>query len=46
VGVLAKLAELHGAVHEWDALVLKKPKKRSKKTQKELNKAMSGPMKN
>jgi hypothetical protein len=27
-GVLAKLGHLHGALHDWDASMLKKPKKR------------------
>jgi hypothetical protein len=42
--VLSKLAHLHGSLHAWDEEVLKKPKKRVKKSQRDLEAAMSGPM--
>jgi hypothetical protein len=43
-GVLGKLGHLHEALHAWDEQVLKKPNKRLKKAQRELEKAMSGPI--
>jgi hypothetical protein len=43
-GVLAKLSILHSAMHAWDNEVLKKPKKRLRKAQRDLEKALSGPM--
>ena len=43
-GVLAKLGHLHGSLHDWDKRVLKCPKKRIRRAQRELEKAMSGPM--
>jgi hypothetical protein len=42
--VLTKLNKLHGALHEWDANVLQKPKKRIKAAQQKSEKAMNGPM--
>jgi hypothetical protein len=42
--VLAKLERLHGAMHDWDASVVQKPKKKLRKAQRELDKALSGPM--
>jgi hypothetical protein len=42
--VLTKLNKLHGALHEWDANVLQNPRKRLKKAQDKLEKAMNGPM--
>jgi hypothetical protein len=41
-GVLAKLSCIHAAMHEWDTNVLKKPKKRLRKAQRELEEAMTG----
>jgi hypothetical protein len=42
--VLAKLGHLHGAMHAWDASVVQEPKKKLRKAQRELDKALSGPM--
>ena len=39
-----KLASMHGEFHDWDQRVLKKPKKRLRKAQRELEEAMTGPM--
>jgi aminoglycoside phosphotransferase len=44
--VLAKLNKLHGVLHEWDANVLQNPRKRLKKAQQKLEKAMNRPMNN
>ena len=35
---------MHDQFHDWDQRVLKKPKKRLRKAQRELEKIMSGPM--
>jgi hypothetical protein len=43
-GVLAKLAHLHGAMHAWDMSICKEPKKKLRDAQRELDKAMSGPI--
>jgi hypothetical protein len=43
-GVLDKLGRLHSALHEWDASVLKQPRKRISKAQEKLDMAMNGPM--
>lgn len=37
----AKLDRMHEAFHDWDQRVLKKPKKRLRKAQKELEKIMT-----
>ena len=42
--VQAKLDGMHGMFHDWDQRVLKKPKKRLRQTQRELEKSMTGPM--
>jgi hypothetical protein len=41
-GVLGKLEHTHAAIHEWDATVLKAPKKRLRKAQRDLQDAMNG----
>ena len=38
------LNRMHTEFHDWDQRVLKKPKKRLSKAQKELEQVMSGPM--
>jgi hypothetical protein len=43
-GVLAKLGHMHNALHTWDNKVLKEPKRRRQKAQRELDKTMTGPM--
>jgi hypothetical protein len=43
-GVLAKLNHIHQTLHTWDSKVLKRPKRRLRKAQRELDKALSGPM--
>jgi hypothetical protein len=43
-GVLSKLNQVHAFIHEWDFAVLKQPKRRLRKAQKELQNAMNGPM--
>jgi hypothetical protein len=43
-GVLAKLSTLHSALHAWDREVLKQPKRRLRKAQRDLENALSGPM--
>jgi hypothetical protein len=43
-GVLEKLNHMHAALHEWDNKILKKPKRRLRKAQKDFDMAMSGPM--
>ena len=42
--VLAELSHLHGSLHEWDKQFLKRPKKRIRKAQRELEQALNGPM--
>lgn len=42
--VFARLGHLHGALHEWDNTILKQPKKRLRKAQREFDKALSGAM--
>jgi hypothetical protein len=39
---LARLSHLHGALHEWDKSILKAPKKRLRRAQREFEKAVSG----
>jgi hypothetical protein len=41
-GVLEWLARLHAAMHKWDSSVLKQPRKRLRKAQRELDDALSG----
>ncbi|XP_071679912.1 uncharacterized protein [Lolium perenne] len=43
-GVVARLEQMHKALHDWDSGFLKRPKKRLRKAQQELEKAMNGPM--
>jgi hypothetical protein len=43
-GVFDKLARMHSVFHDWDQRVLKKPKKRLRKAQCELEEVISGPM--
>jgi hypothetical protein len=43
-GVLNKLNQVHAFIHEWDFAMLKQPKKRLQKAQRELQDAMNGPM--
>lgn len=43
-GIFDKLSRMHSTFHDWDQRVLKKPKKRLRKAQRELEEAMSGPM--
>lgn len=43
-GIYDKLSRMHSQFHDWDQRVLKKPKKRLRKAQRELEAAMSGPM--
>jgi hypothetical protein len=43
-GVLGQLAHLHASMHAWDSAVLKQPKKRLRKAQREFNEALSGQM--
>jgi hypothetical protein len=43
-GVLSKLNQVHAFIHEWDFAVLKQPKKRLRKAQRELQDALNGPM--
>lgn len=40
----SKLSQMHSLFHDWDQRVLKKPKKRLKKAQRELEKIMMGPI--
>jgi hypothetical protein len=40
--VLGRLSHLHGALHDWDNSVLKAPKKRLWRAQREFEKAVSG----
>jgi hypothetical protein len=40
--VLGQLAHMHGALHDWDSSILKAPKKRLQKAQREFEKAVSG----
>jgi hypothetical protein len=42
--VLSKLNHMHQALHAWDSKVLKKPKRRLRKAQREYNNAMTGPI--
>lgn len=39
-----KLDRMHGVFHDWDQRVLKKPKKRLRKAQEELEKIMTCPI--
>jgi hypothetical protein len=41
-GVLKRLARLHAEMHEWGSTVLKQPRKRLQKSQRELDDALSG----
>jgi hypothetical protein len=43
-GVLARLGHMHTSLHAWDNRVLKTPKRRLRKAQRELQKALDGPM--
>jgi hypothetical protein len=43
-GVLAKMNHVHAVLHAWDSKVLKQPKRRLRKAQSELDKAMTGPI--
>lgn len=42
--MISKLSYMHAEFHDWDQRVLKKPKKRLRKAQRELDKVMSGAM--
>lgn len=42
--VQEKLDRMHGIFHDWDQRVLKKPKKRFRRAQKELEKVMTDPI--
>jgi hypothetical protein len=44
--VLAKLGAMHDDLHAWDNNFLKKPKKRLRQVQRELETALSRPMNN
>jgi hypothetical protein len=35
---------MHTALHAWDMQILRKPKRRLRKAQRELEKAMNGPI--
>lgn len=39
-----KLSRMHDAFHDWDKRVRKKPKRRIRKAQKDLERIMSGPI--
>jgi hypothetical protein len=41
--VLARLGRMHSSLHAWDKRILKKPKRRLCKAQRELQKALDGP---
>lgn len=41
-GVMAKLRYMHSSFHDWDQRVLKKPKKRPRKAQRDLENVMRG----
>jgi hypothetical protein len=41
-GVLGKLSSMHRALHEWDQTVLRRPKKRLRKAQRDFEKVVSG----
>jgi hypothetical protein len=43
-GVLGRLGRMHEALHIWDSQILRKPKRRLRKAQRDLEKAMSGPI--
>jgi hypothetical protein len=43
-GVLGRLSRMHDSLHAWDSHVLRKPKRRLHKAQRELEKAMNGPI--
>ncbi|XP_071677062.1 uncharacterized protein [Lolium perenne] len=43
-GVLGRLGRMHEALHAWDSQILRKPKRHLRKAQRDLEKAMSGPM--
>jgi hypothetical protein len=43
-GVLGRLSHMHAALHAWDKRVLKKPKRRLRSAQRELDAALSGPI--
>ena len=42
--IYEKLNKMHAIFHDWDQRVLKKPKKRLRKAQRELERVMAGPM--
>uniref|UniRef100_A0A452ZC68 Uncharacterized protein n=2 Tax=Aegilops tauschii subsp. strangulata TaxID=200361 RepID=A0A452ZC68_AEGTS len=44
LSVHAKLNRMHDMFHDWDQRVLKKPKKRLRKAQRDLEKIITGPM--
>jgi hypothetical protein len=43
-GVLGRLGQMHAALHAWDSQVLRKLKRHLRKAQRELEKAMNGPI--
>ncbi|XP_051229050.1 uncharacterized protein [Lolium perenne] len=43
-GVLARLGRMHSSLHAWDNKYLKQPKCRLRKAQRDLQKALDGPM--
>jgi hypothetical protein len=43
-GVMGRLGRMHSALHAWDSQILRKPKRRLRKAQRELEKAMNGPL--
>ena len=43
-GVLGRLGRMHAALHAWDNNILRKPKRRLRKAQRELQAAMDGPI--
>jgi hypothetical protein len=42
--VREKLSHMHVTLHAWDHRILRKPKRRLRKAQRELEQAMNGPM--
>jgi hypothetical protein len=43
-GVLPRLNRMHAALHAWDMQVVRKPKGRLRKAQKQLEQALNGPL--
>jgi hypothetical protein len=44
ISVLERLKAMHDGQHDWDCTILKVPKKRLRKAQRELEVAMRGPL--